>query len=218
MKPTASPTTASHASFYARRGKRVFDCVLAAGALAALSPVVLTVAALVRRQHGSPILLRQKRTGLAGRPFEIIKFRSMTNERDALGQLLPDERRITALGRWLRKSSLDELPELFNVLRGEMSLVGPRPLLHHYMQYYSPDQHRRHLVRPGITGWAAVNGRNSTTWEKRFELDLWYLDHVTFATDLSILMRTLSTIVSRKDVNPRDQETMPEFRGTGTAQ
>lgn len=208
----AAPLT----SFYARRGKRALDAALATGALLALAPIMAGVAVVVRVKHGKPVLLRQERTGLGGRPFKLLKFRSMTNERDARGELLPDERRLTSLGRVLRETSLDELPELINVLRGEMSLVGPRPLLHHYMQYYSEAQHRRHLVRPGITGWAAVNGRNTTTWEARFALDLWYLDHLSLETDLLILLRTLQTIVSRRDVNPSDGATMPEFRGTVT--
>jgi sugar transferase EpsL len=211
------PTTAAGAaldSFYGRRCKRAIDCVLAAGAIAAFAPVMLAVAGAVLRRHGSPVLLRQERTGLGGKPFRLIKFRTMTNERDAEGRLLPDERRLTPLGRFLRQSSLDELPELFNVLRGDMSLVGPRPLFHHYMQYYSEEQHRRHRVRPGITGWAAVNGRNTTSWEERFELDLWYVDHVSLRTDLMILLRTVTTILSREGVDPKDRATMPEFRGS----
>jgi lipopolysaccharide/colanic/teichoic acid biosynthesis glycosyltransferase len=201
-------------TFYARYGKRALDCAVAAAALVAFSPLVAGVALVVRVKHGPPVLLRQERTGLAGRPFRLLKFRSMSDARDALGQLLPDRERLTSLGSFLRETSLDELPELWNVLRGDMSLVGPRPLLHHYMQYYSEDQHRRHGVRPGITGWAAVNGRNTTTWEERFALDLWYLDRVTLRTDLQILLRTLETIVTRRDVNPKDQQTMPEFRGS----
>lgn len=204
-------------SFYARHGKRALDCAVSAAALVVLSPLVAGVALVVRVKHGSPVLLRQERTGLGGRPFRLLKFRSMTDARDAAGCLLPDRERLTPLGQLLRETSLDELPELWNVLRGDMSLVGPRPLLHHYMQYYSEQQHRRHLVRPGITGWAAVNGRNTTTWEERFALDLWYLDRVTLRTDLLILLRTLETIVSRRDVNPRGQQTMPEFRGSGVA-
>jgi len=138
----------------------------------------------------------------------------MTEARDAAGRLLPDADRLTPLGRFLRATSLDELPELINVLRGDMSLVGPRPLLHHYLEYYSERQNRRHLLRPGITGWAAVNGRNTTSWEERFELDLWYIEHASLMTDLSILLRTLRTILSSADVNPRGGGTMPEFRGS----
>ena len=200
-------------SFYARFGKRVLDTALAAGALVAFSPALILVGLAVRAKHGRPVLLRQQRTGLGGRPFILNKFRTMTDERDANGTLLPDEQRITELGRFLRETSLDELPELFNVVRGEMSLVGPRPLLHHYMQYYSASQHRRHWVRPGITGWAAVNGRNTTTWERRFELDEWYIEHVAFKTDVEILLRTFGTVFSRQKVNPNGVTTMPEFRG-----
>jgi sugar transferase EpsL len=202
-------------SFYTRRAKRVLDCAMAAGMLVTFSPLMAAVAVAVRAKHGRPILLRQERTGLGGKAFRLLKFRTMTEERDALGRLLPDADRLTPLGRFLRTTSLDELPELINVLRGEMSLVGPRPLLHHYMQYYSERQHRRHLVRPGITGWAAVNGRNTTSWEKRFELDIWYIEHASLATDLRILLRTLRTITSPGDVNPHDGGSMPEFRGSG---
>jgi sugar transferase EpsL len=201
-------------SFYARRGKRVLDCVVAASMLVTLSPLMAAVAVTVRAKHGRPVFLRQERTGLGGKPFRVLKFRTMTEERDAFGKLLPDADRLTPLGRFLRETSLDELPELLNVLRGEMSLVGPRPLLHHYMQYYSERQHRRHLVRPGITGWAAVNGRNTTSWDERFELDVWYIEHASLATDLAILLRTLRTIASPGDVNPRDGASMPEFRGS----
>lgn len=202
-------------SFYARFGKRSLDAVLAASALVALSPTLVLVGLAVRAKHGRPVFLRQQRSGLGGRPFLLTKFRTMTNERDANGQLLPDEQRTTPFGRFLRETSLDELPELFNVVRGEMSLVGPRPLLHHYMQYYSASQHRRHLVRPGITGWAAVNGRNTTTWERRFELDEWYIEHVSFKVDIEILLRTVATVFSRANVNPGGATTMPEFRGAG---
>ena len=201
-------------SFYTRYAKRGLDCAIATGMLVTFSPLVAAVAVAVRAKHGRPILLRQERTGLGGKAFRLLKFRTMTEERDAFGKLLPDAERLTPLGRFLRTTSLDELPELINVLRGEMSLVGPRPLLHHYMQYYSQRQHRRHLVRPGITGWAAVNGRNTTSWEERFELDIWYIEHVSFATDLRILLRTLQTIASPGDVNPHDGASMPEFRGS----
>ncbi|MEO8180407.1 MAG: sugar transferase [Deltaproteobacteria bacterium] len=206
----ASPLT----SFYTRRGKRIIDCTIAAGMLMVCSPLMAAVAAAVWAGHGRPIFLRQERTGRGGRPFRLLKFRTMTEARDEAGRLLPDADRLTPLGRMLRETSLDELPELINVLRGDMSLVGPRPLLHHYLQYYSERQSRRHLVRPGITGWAAVNGRNTTSWEERFELDVWYIDHVSLATDVSILLRTLRTIASPGDVNPRDGATMPEFRGS----
>ncbi len=215
MKP-AMTTGAALSTCYVQRGKRVIDCALAGGALIGFSPLMLAVAVAVRCRHGNPIFLRQERTGLGGSPFRLIKFRTMTNERDAEGNLLPDERRITPLGRFLRQASLDELPELYNVLIGDMSLVGPRPLLHHYMRYYSDEQHRRHLVRPGITGWAAVNGRNTTTWDERFALDIWYVDNISLRTDLRILLKTLATIVSGKGVDPIDRATMPEFRGSAS--
>ena len=207
----------AQSSFYARRGKRWLDCALAAGALLSLSPVMAAVALVVRRKHGSPVLLRQERTGLGGHSFEILKFRTMSEERDASGRLLPDERRVTPLGRLLRETSLDELPELINVLKGDMSLVGPRPLFHHYMQYYSAEQHRRHLVRPGLTGWAAINGRNAISWEERFLMDVWYVEHLSLWTDLRILMRTLEAVLARRDINPAEQATMPEFRGSTPA-
>ncbi len=175
------------------------------------------VALVVRRKHGSPVLLRQERTGLGGHSFEILKFRTMSEERDPSGRLLPDERRLTPLGRLLRETSLDELPELFNVLKGDMSLVGPRPLFHHYMQFYSSEQHRRHLVRPGLTGWAAINGRNAIAWEERFQMDVWYVEHLSLWTDLSILLRTLEAVLARRDINPSEQATMPEFRGSAPA-
>lgn len=203
----------THETFYGRHGKRVLDCAIAAATLVATAPLLLAVASAVRVRHGRPIFLRQRRTGLAGHPFTLIKFRSMTEERDERGELLPDELRVTALGRFLRETSLDELPELWNVLRGDMSLVGPRPLLPEYMRHYSQRQHRRHRVRPGITGWAAVNGRNTTTWQQRFELDLWYLEHLSLATDLRILLHTVLTVLSRGGVDPSEQPTMPAFRG-----
>jgi lipopolysaccharide/colanic/teichoic acid biosynthesis glycosyltransferase len=209
-----SPSDSALRSAYATRWKRALDVVLAGTALVALSPLIGAVAVVVLRKHGRPILLRQERTGRFGRPFQLVKFRTMTEARDEAGHLRPDAERLTPLGRLLRETSLDELPELFNVLLGDMSLVGPRPLYHHYMQYYSERQHRRHLVRPGITGWAAVNGRNTTSWEERFELDVWYVEHVSAATDLEILLRTVKTVLSRSNVNPHDQQTMAEFRGS----
>ncbi|MEO8901747.1 MAG: sugar transferase [Polyangiaceae bacterium] len=201
-------------SFYAQFGKRALDTLLAAGALVVSAPVMGFVALVLRAKQGRPILLRQERTGLGGRPFVLTKFRTMSDERDEKGQLLPDEIRLTPLGRFLRETSLDELPEFLNVLCGEMSLVGPRPLFHHYMEHYSEAQHRRHLVRPGITGWAAVNGRNTTTWARRFELDQWYVDNISLATDAKILVRTLAIVFSREDVNPKDNARMPEFSGS----
>ncbi|MDX2054179.1 MAG: sugar transferase [Polyangiaceae bacterium] len=202
-------------SFYCRYTKRWLDIAIAGGGLALASPVLLGLGALVRVLHGSPVVFRQVRTGKDGIPFRISKFRTMTDERDAHGALLPDSARLTSFGKFLRKSSLDELPELWNVLTGDMSLVGPRPLLHQYMEHYTPEQHRRHELRPGITGWAAVNGRNTTTWEQRFDLDLWYVNHVSFAVDLAILAKTVAIALSMKGVDPVGVDRMPEYRGTG---
>jgi sugar transferase EpsL len=193
--------------------KRPFDVVLAGGALLLLSPLLAAVAMLVRLRLGSPVLFRQERAGWFGSRFECLKFRTMTNARDANGQLLPDANRLTGLGRFLRSTSLDELPELFNVIRGEMSLIGPRPLLAKYLERYSPEQMRRHEVRPGITGWAQINGRNALNWEQRFELDLWYVEHWSLWLDLSILTKTVWQVIRREGVARPGHATMPEFRG-----
>ena len=201
-------------SFYDRFVKRVFDVTVSATLLVVASPLLGAVAIAVRRKHGSPVLFHQTRTGKDGRPFEIYKFRTMTDERDAHGELLPDKQRLTALGRWLRSTSIDELPELLNVLRGEMSLVGPRPLLHRYVERYSPEQMRRHECRPGITGWVAVNGRNTRTWSERFEQDLHYVLNLGPALDLEILLRTILTVVGREGVDPGFADQMPEFTGS----
>jgi sugar transferase EpsL len=195
--------------------KRIFDLLAATLGLLIISPVLLIVALLVRIRHGSPVLFGQKRPGLRGGPFQIYKFRTMTNARAADGSLLPDEHRLTPLGRFLRASSLDELPELFNVLRGEMSLVGPRPLLMQYLDRYSPEQARRHEVLPGITGWAQVNGRNALTWEDKFKLDVWYVDHWSFWLDLKILFLTISKVFKREGISQPGHATMEEFRGSG---
>jgi lipopolysaccharide/colanic/teichoic acid biosynthesis glycosyltransferase len=201
-------------TFYNRFAKRWFDVAISAGALVALSPLLGAVALAVGRKHGRPVLFRQTRTGVSGTPFEILKFRTMTDQRDSDGNLLPDKQRLTPLGKWLRETSIDELPELWNVLRGEMSLVGPRPLLHRYMAHYSERQHRRHECRPGITGWVAVNGRNTTTWEERFEMDVYYVDNLGPLLDAKILLRTIATVLSREGVDPGFAEQMPEFGAT----
>ncbi len=193
--------------------KRVFDLVVSSLMILLLSPLLAAVAMLVRLRLGSPVLFRQKRAGWFGSRFECLKFRTMTNARDANGQLLPDANRLTGLGRFLRSTSLDELPELINVIRGEMSLVGPRPLLAKYLERYSPEQMRRHNARPGITGWAQINGRNAVNWEQRFELDLWYVEHWSFWLDLSILTKTAWQVVRREGVSPPGHATMPEFPG-----
>jgi len=199
------------ATLYNRFAKRWFDAAASATALVVLSPLLAGVAIAVRRAHGAPVMFRQTRTGAHGQPFEILKFRTMTDARDADGQLLPDKDRLTPLGKWLRETSIDELPELINVLRGEMSLVGPRPLLHRYMQRYDERQRHRHDCRPGLTGWVAVNGRNTTTWAERFEMDLFYVENLSPALDLEILLRTIATVLGRKGVDPGFADQMPEF-------
>lgn len=171
------------------------------------------VAVLVRVRLGAPVLFRQERPGRGGRPFDLVKFRTMSDARGPDGQLLPDDQRLTGFGRWLRATSLDELPELWNVLRGDMSLVGPRPLLMEYMPLYSQTQRRRHDVRPGITGWAQVHGRNAVNWNERFVLDIWYVDHRSLALDLRILLLSLGAVVTRRGIAADGHATMPRFRG-----
>lgn len=193
--------------------KRLFDLLLSLGLLLVLALPLLLLWGLVRWKLGSPVLFRQVRPGLHGRPFMMVKFRTMTDERGADGELLPDAQRLTAFGRFLRASSLDELPELWNVLRGEMSLVGPRPLLMEYLPLYSPEQARRHEVRPGITGWAQVNGRNALSWEERFKLDIWYVDHRSLWLDLRILWLTVRKVIVREGISAQGEATMPRFTG-----
>jgi lipopolysaccharide/colanic/teichoic acid biosynthesis glycosyltransferase len=193
--------------------KRVMDVLLAGLVLLLLALPLLLLWGLVRRKLGSPVLFRQVRPGLHGQPFMMVKFRSMTDERGPDGELLPDAQRLTAFGRFLRSSSLDELPELWNVLCGEMSLVGPRPLLMEYLPLYSPEQARRHEVRPGITGWAQVNGRNAVSWEERFKLDLWYVDHRSLWLDLRILWLTVRKVLVREGISAQGEATMPRFTG-----
>lgn len=193
--------------------KRILDVVGASFALLAFGPLMLYVALRIWREMGSPVLFRQVRPGLQGRPFVMYKFRTMTEERDAQGKLLPDEKRLTRLGRFLREHSLDELPEFFNVLKGDMSLVGPRPLLMEYLDRYTPEQARRHEVKPGITGWAQVNGRNALTWEEKFRLDVWYVDNWNLLLDLKILFLTLVKVLRREGISAEGHATMPEFKG-----
>jgi sugar transferase EpsL len=196
--------------------KRAFDVVVAALALVVLSPLLAVVALLVRFRMGSPVLFRQPRPGRGGTVFELVKFRTMTDRRGPDGELLPDDQRLTALGRWLRRTSIDELPELLNVLRGEMSLVGPRPLLVEYLPLYSERQARRHDVRPGITGWTQVNGRNALSWDDKFELDVWYVEHRSLRLDLRILAMTIGKVVRGDGVAAPGSATMERFRGSGT--
>jgi len=197
--------------------KRLLDILASGFLLCVLSPVLVCLALLVRLLLGAPILFRQLRPGLNGRPFEILKFRTMIDARDAEGRPRPDGERLTRFGSFLRATSLDELPELLNVLKGEMSLVGPRPLLMQYLDRYTPEQARRHEVRPGITGWAQVNGRNAITWEEKFRLDVWYVDHQSLWLDLRILALTVWKVVRREGISQAGEATMPEFVGTEAA-
>ncbi len=199
---------------YRRFGKRAFDVVLATLALLLLWPVIAAAMAAVRLKLGSPVLFKQRRPGRHGRPFTLVKLRTMRDAVDEDGKPLPDGERITELGRWLRRLSVDELPELINVLRGEMSLVGPRPLLMEYLPLYSPRQARRHEAAPGITGWAQVNGRNASSWEDRFAFDLWYVDRVGLALDLKTLALTVVRVAQRRGVAAAGHATMPAFTGS----
>lgn len=194
--------------------KRIFDLTLTLLGLVVVAPILLILSILVRIYHGAPIIFSQKRPGYRGTPFHIYKFRTMTNTRDQAGNLLPDAERLTRLGRFLRASSLDELPELFNVLRGEMSLVGPRPLLMQYLERYSPEQARRHNVLPGITGWAQVNGRNALTWEDKFRLDVWYVEHWSLWLDVKILFLTVWKVFKREGISQPGHATAEEFMGS----
>lgn len=198
---------------YARWGKRLLDLIVALTALIVLAPVLAVLALLVRAKLGAPVLFRQTRPGLHGKPFTLYKFRTMTDARDAQGNLLPDAERLTPFGRFLRSTSLDELPELWNVLKGDMSLVGPRPLLMQYLDRYTPEQARRHEVRPGITGWAQVNGRNALSWDEKFRLDVWYVDNMSLWLDLRIVALTVWKILKREGISQPGQATMEEFMG-----
>ena len=194
--------------------KRFFDIVVSILALLVLSPVLAILAFQVRHKLGRPVVFRQTRPGLHERPFAILKFRTMTDDRDADGSLLPDSDRLPPFGRFLRSTSLDELPELWNVLKGDMSLVGPRPLLMEYLELYSDEQARRHEVRPGITGWAQVNGRNALTWEDKFSLDVWYVDNHSLWLDLKILILTIAKVFKREGVSQDGHATMERFQGS----
>jgi sugar transferase EpsL len=201
-------------SFYTRSGKRLLDLLMTIPLAIVLSPLVAVVAIMVRIKLGAPLLFRHERPGLDGRPFIMLKFRTMTEARDPSGHLRPDAERITSFGRFLRASSLDELPELFNVLKGDMSLVGPRPLLMQYIERYTPEQMRRQNVRPGVTGWAQVNGRNAISWEEKFALDCWYIDNISLRLDLLILLRTIGQVIRRESISQEGHATMSEFLGT----
>jgi lipopolysaccharide/colanic/teichoic acid biosynthesis glycosyltransferase len=199
------------------RSKRLFDLVVGGALLVIATPLLLAVAAVVRIALGRPVLFRQVRPGLNAAPFELIKFRTMTDARNADGTLREDARRMTTLGRWLRRTSLDELPELVNVLRGDMSLVGPRPLLMQYLQRYTPQQARRHHLPPGMTGLAQVSGRNLLAWEERFALDVWYVDHWSLGLDLKIVARTIAKVIAAEGIRQPGRETADEFLGSGGA-
>ena len=194
--------------------KRLIDITASSVALVTLSPVLAVTAYKVKKNLGSPVLFKQTRPGLNGKPFEMVKFRTMLDAYDEEGNLLPNELRHTKFGNFLRSTSLDELPELWNVLKGDMSLVGPRPLLTDYLPLYNEEQARRHDVRPGITGWAQVNGRNAISWEEKFELDTWYVDNQSLLLDLKIIFMTLKKVVVKEGVNSNDNVTMPRFTGS----
>ena len=194
--------------------KRLFDIAASFCGLLLLAPVIAIVAWRIRRKLGSPVLFRQVRPGLNGQPFEMIKFRTMRDAVDAAGNPLPDSERMTPFGSFLRSSSLDELPELWNVLKGEMSLVGPRPLLMEYLPLYSPEQYRRHEARPGVTGWAQINGRNALSWDEKFKLDVWYVDNRSLWLDLKIIFLTIKKVVVRDGISADGEATMSKFTGS----
>jgi lipopolysaccharide/colanic/teichoic acid biosynthesis glycosyltransferase len=202
-------------TFYQRAGKRLFDLTVGLVLALVTLPVQILVAVLVRRDVGSPVLFSQERPGRDGKPFRLWKFRTMRDATDENGQPLPDEQRLTTFGRTLRSTSLDELPEFWNVVKGDMSLVGPRPLLMQYLTRYTPEQTRRHEVRPGVTGWAQVNGRNDTTWAARLSQDVWYVDNLSFGLDLRILLRTVTTSLRRQGITMQGHATAAEFQGEG---
>ena len=202
------------AGLYEAYVKRLLDLVLSAVALLLLSPVILLVAILVRCNLGAPVIFCQERPGKDEEIFKLYKFRSMTDACDAYGELLPDELRLTRFGRFLRSTSLDELPELWNIFKGDMSIVGPRPLLVKYLPLYNEEQRHRHDVTPGLTGWAQVHGRNLCSWEEKFDYDIWYVDHVSFILDLQIIFLTVKSVLKREGISSEDSATMEEFTGT----
>ncbi len=208
--PIAKPTGGS---VYRKHFKRPMDFILSLGAIIALSPVLLFTALLVRLKLGSPVIFKQNRPGLNGKLFTLYKFRTMTDERDEAGVLLPDSIRLTKFGRFLRSTSLDELPELLNILKGDMSIVGPRPLLVEYLELYNEHQKRRHEVRPGLSGLAQVNGRNAISWESKFNMDVAYVDNITFYGDLKIILLTMKKVFVREGINAADSATMEPFKG-----
>jgi sugar transferase EpsL len=200
-------------TFYKRIGKRIFDLVLLIPGLIIVLPFMGLIALLVYFKLGKPVLYKQSRPGLNGKPFVIYKFRTMLDLKDDKGKLVPNEKRLTPFGLRLRSTSLDELPELINILRGDMSLVGPRPLLREYLDRYTKEQARRHDIKPGITGWAQINGRNTITWEEKFKYDVWYVDNVSFILDVKILFQTVKKVILREGISPSDKLIMDKFKG-----
>jgi len=196
--------------------KRVFDVVLSIAALMIAAPLLLFLALQIKRKTGSPILFRQNRPGLRSKPFRLVKFRTMLEECDDFGNLLPDSERLSDFSKFLRSTSLDELPELWNVVKGDMSLVGPRPLLMEYVDLYSPEQNRRHEVRPGITGWAQVKGRNNLSWDEKFALDVWYVDNRSMMLDIKILLLTIVKVIRREGISQEGEATMERFKGNSS--
>ncbi|MDR0764681.1 MAG: sugar transferase [Synergistaceae bacterium] len=196
-----------------RTAKRIFDIALSLAGIICLCPVMIWIAVRVRREMGKNVIFRQKRAGEGGKTFTLCKFRSMTDERDERGELLPDAKRLPPFGEWLRAASLDELPQLWNVLKGDMSLVGPRPLLPEYVPLYDATQKKRLDAPPGITGWAQINGRNAISWPEKFALDVWYVEHAAFALDLKIILITIKKTLAREGISARDDATMPRFTG-----
>ncbi|MCC3737070.1 sugar transferase [Staphylococcus hominis] len=193
--------------------KRLFDIAVSATGLIISAPITLTTAVVISKKLGKPVLFRQVRPGQDGKPFKIYKFRTMSDERDENGELLPDDQRMTPVGTFIRKSSIDELPQLINVLKGDISLVGPRPLLMEYLPLYNDEQKKRHNVKPGITGWAQVNGRNAISWDQKFKLDVWYAENQSFKLDMYIIYKTIINILQRKDINAPDHVTAEKFKG-----
>jgi sugar transferase EpsL len=196
--------------------KRLFDIVASLLAIIMLTPVIMAIAIMVRIKLGAPIFFRQSRPGLNGAIFRLLKFRTMKDAYDGDGNLLPDEERLTEFGKVLRSTSLDELPTLWNILAGDMSVVGPRPLLVEYLPLYSAQQARRHMVKPGLTGWAQINGRNALKWEDKFILDVWYVDHASFGLDMKIILKTIGKVIRREDISASDDATMPKFTGSAS--
>lgn len=195
--------------------KRLFDFIVAGSGLLVFSPLMLIIAAFVRVKLGPPVLFKQLRPGIRGNPFYIYKFRTMTYEKNSKGELLPDAERLTSFGKFLRRFSLDELPQFINVLKGDLSLVGPRPLLMEYLPLYNSHQARRHEVKPGITGWAQVNGRNAITWDDKFDMDVWYVDNRSFWLDIKIMFLTLFKMIRSEGISQPGHATMEEFKGSG---